>query len=28
MNFEEVSWFSEKVMIKFHEECRDLCVVI
>jgi len=22
INFEDVSWFSEKVMIKFHEKCH------
>ena len=22
INFEDVSWFSEKVMIKFYEKCR------
>jgi len=29
INFEDVSWFSEKVMIKFHEKVtHDLCLVI
>jgi len=26
INFEDVSWFSEKVMIKFHEKCHMINV--